>query len=75
MAEIPIITVDCELQGTEAIEAISKAFADLMAKKSFVLLPKGASLTTITVPDPPVATIPPSEVPVPAGTRKIDLDD
>lgn len=73
MAELPMITVDCELQDADAIEAISKAFADLLAKKAFVVLPKGATLTTVTVPDPPVEV--PTETVVPAGTRKIDLDD
>jgi len=75
MAEIPIITFDHELVGTDAMDAVSKAFADLKAKKPFIVLPKGAELKMVQVPDAPAA---PVEVrvtvePTP-GARRIDLE-
>lgn len=70
---MPIIEIGCELVGQEALDAVSKAFEDLKAKKPFIVLPKGASLRMMQVPDP----VPPAPVDVVEavpGARRIDLE-
>lgn len=73
MAEVPIITIGCELVGQDAMDAVSKAFKDLKAKKPYLVLPKGAALKMMHVADaPPAVEIPPAVL-VP-GARRIDLE-